>query len=184
MRLSSLRPSWGDSRIQAPWGLSVQGRGVTPMLTRDPYLTNDGPRDCSFFQLKVTQIEQSSHVPETLKIREGMLSPTALSGPSGSESRQKPVSVQLPSGVSHQSSFIRVFLATPVFYERLPGKRYIFESSWLVSLLQTTQRSFSAPGVMRGGKVRQRQRKAHDRCCVIRENTPISSFSSLATLSL
>lgn len=75
MRLSSLCPSWGDSRMQAPWGLSVQGRGVTRMLTRDPYLTNDGPRDCSFFQLKVTHIEQSSHVPESPESKGGDAQP-------------------------------------------------------------------------------------------------------------
>lgn len=34
------------------------------MLTRDPYLTNAGPRDCSFLQLKVTHVEPSSHVPD------------------------------------------------------------------------------------------------------------------------
>lgn len=65
MRLSCLCPSRDDIRIQAPWGLSVQGRAVPSALTWDHYLDSwQALGLLSFFQLKVTHMDESSHVFE------------------------------------------------------------------------------------------------------------------------
>lgn len=168
MKLSCLCPSRDDTRIQAPWGLSVQRRAVPSTLTRIITLIPGRPWDSSLsFSLRSPTWTKALMSLSTLRISEGMLSLTALPGPSGSESTQKPVSLQLSRALSHQSSFVSL---PPASY---PLKVFLGNAASLKTFAlspcckPSRERVESQEGC-EVGKLQHRQRRAQGRCCALR----------------
>lgn len=133
-----------------PWGLSAQGRGRPQSSVRILTGSAGRPWVSSLFPRRVTHVDQSSHVPETLKTSEGMLGLTALPGPSRYE--PSPAGLSVPARVTTWRSVLgphsSVFLLTPISSVKGSLKLAAAWKTRVFSLLQTQQRMVCIPGVV------------------------------------